>query len=48
MTQFKVGIKQQLPRGDVNALNYQKLAVMSRQVDTQSAARLASLKKRFH
>ncbi|BCO20132.1 hypothetical protein KUC3_29890 [Alteromonas sp. KC3] len=45
MTQFKVGIKQQLPRGDVNALNYQKLAVMSRQVDTQSAARLASLKK---
>jgi hypothetical protein len=22
MTQFKVGIKQQLPRGDVNALNY--------------------------
>lgn len=45
MTQFKVGIKQQLPRGDVNALNYQKLAVMTRQVDTQSAARLASLKK---
>lgn len=45
MTQFKVGIKQQLPRGDVNALNYQKLALMTRQVDTQSAARLASLKK---
>ncbi|WDT85210.1 TolC family protein [Alteromonas sp. 009811495] len=45
MTQFKVGIKQQLPRGDVNALNYQKLAVMTRQVDTQSVARLASLKK---
>ena len=45
MTQFKVGVKQQLPRGDVNHLTQQRLAVMARKVVTESEARKAWVKK---
>lgn len=45
MTQFKIGVKQQLPRGNVNTLNGEKLAVQIKQFDVRHAARLAWLKK---
>ncbi|WP_338518533.1 TolC family protein [Alteromonas gracilis] len=45
MTQVKIGIKQQLPRGDVNTLNREKLAVMEKEIDVNTLARIAWLKK---
>ena len=45
MTQLKIGIKQQLPRGDVNTLNREKLAVMEKEIGVNTLARIAWLKK---
>ena len=45
MTQLKIGIKQQLPRGDVNTLNRDKLAVMEKEIGVNTLARIAWLKK---
>lgn len=45
MTQVKVGIKQQLPRGNVNTLSQQKTAVMARKLKTESDARKALLNR---
>ena len=45
MTQFKVGLKQQLPRGDENHYNQQKYQVMADQMSVQSEARKAWLKR---
>ncbi|CAB9495003.1 TolC family protein [Alteromonas macleodii] len=45
MTQFKVGLKQQLPRGDENLYSQQKYQVMADQMLVQSQARKAWLKR---
>ena len=45
MTQFKVGLKQQLPRGDENIYSQQKYQVMADQISVQSQARKAWLKR---
>ena len=45
MTQFKVGLKQQLPRGDENLYSQQKYQVMADQMSVQSQARKAWLKR---
>ena len=45
MTQFKVGLKQQLPRGDENLYSQQKYQVMADQMSVESQARKAWLKR---
>lgn len=45
MTQFKVGLKQQLPRGDENLYSQQKYQVMADQISVESQARKAWLKR---
>ncbi len=45
MTQFKVGLKQQLPRGDENLYSRQKYQVMADQMSVESQARKAWLKR---
>ncbi|MCZ4241855.1 TolC family protein [Alteromonas macleodii] len=45
MTQFKVGLKQQLPRGDENLYSQQKYQVMANQMSVESQARKAWLKR---
>jgi len=45
MTQFKVGLKQQLPRGDENLYSEQKYQVMADQMSVESQARKAWLKR---
>ena len=45
MTQFKVGLKQQLPRGDENVYTQQKYKVMGKSVSIENQARKAWLKK---
>ena len=45
MTQFKVGIKQALPRGDVNTLKQQKYAAKSKVVSAESVSRALWLKR---
>jgi len=45
MTQFKVGLKQQLPRGDENYFNQQKFRVMADRMSVESQARRAWLKR---
>ncbi len=45
MTQFKVGLKQQLPRGDENLYSQQKYQVMADQMTVESQARKAWLKR---
>ncbi len=45
MTQVKVGLKQQLPRGDENHYSQQKYQVMAGQIFVQSQARKAWLKR---
>jgi len=45
MTQFKVGLKQQLPRGDENRYNQQKYQVMADKMSVESQARKAWLKR---
>ena len=45
MTQLKVGLKQQLPRGDENLYSQQKYQVMADQMSVESQARKAWLKR---
>ena len=45
MTQFKVGLKQQLPRGDENLYSQKKYQVMADQMSVESQARKAWLKR---
>ncbi|OLF77056.1 cation transporter [Alteromonas sp. W12] len=45
MTQFKVGLKQQLPRGDENFYSQKKYQVMADQMSVESQARKAWLKR---
>ena len=45
MTQFKVGLKQQLPRGDENLYSQQKYQVMADQMSVENQARKAWLKR---
>ena len=45
MTQFKVGLKQQLARGDENLYSQQKYQVMADQMSVESQARKAWLKR---
>ncbi|MBC6985996.1 TolC family protein [Alteromonas sp. BZK5] len=45
MTQFKVGLKQQLPRGDENLYSQKKYQVMADQMSVESQVRKAWLKR---
>lgn len=45
MTQFKVGVKQRLPRGSVNQFTQQRFDAMASKIGVASEARIAWLKK---